>query len=127
MEERIDRGHPDGFTRIDIGHADDYICEWDYDKANWSVALPNTHSRCWLATLDGGACAHVAPPAPGLPDRGWGRVVAVTMLYRTPVPSGMESQQQLDLVGREWHSMVATARPRGSGGRGAGELPHPAL
>ena len=116
MSERIDRGHPDGFTRIDIGDPDDYISAWDYDGLYWQVLLPSTHAQCWLARLDGGACGHVAPPVPGLPEKGWGRVVAVTMLYRTELPSGLLHQQQLDLVRREWYSMVATARPRGSGG-----------
>ena len=116
MYERIDRGHPDGHTRIDIAHPNDYVSAWDYDGVYWHAALPSTHAECWLASLDGGACAHVAPPAPGLPDKGWGRVLAVTMMYRTPIPGGLEPQQRRDLVRREWYDMVATARPRGSSG-----------
>ncbi|MCY3650426.1 MAG: hypothetical protein OXG40_11845 [Acidimicrobiaceae bacterium] len=115
MDERIDRGHPDGYTRIDIGDPDDYVNEWHYDGLYWQVLLPGTHAQCWLARLNGGAVAHVAPPVPGLPDKGWGRVVAVTMLYRTELPSGLPHEQRLDLVSREWFSMVVTARQRGSG------------
>ena len=43
-------------------------------------------------------------------------MLAVAMLYRTELPSGLLHQQRLDRVSREWYSMVATARSRGSDG-----------